>query len=1022
MRATVLAAWAASPARFREDANAEELLALGYGGRVLAELAANAADAAREAGVPGELLITLADRQLCVANTGRPLDAAGVAALASLRASAKRDGVGIGHFGVGFTAVRALTDEPQISSTTGAIAFSVTETARAVTDLGSAELDAELARRDGTLPALRLPRAVRAAPPPAGYATEVRLPLRADIDVDALAASLTVEAATDLIWALPELRSVTIPGLTVRRVDAVVTDPAPEVAAAAGPVSDTAAVDAGPGGPAAGVIGAVGPGIAEITVINLPAPAIRQSYRVREAAGTIPAPLLADRPVEERARDRWRLTWVLPLPADGAPDRSAIGAPTPTGELLGLPARLIATLPVDETRDRIATGPLTDYLIEAAADAYVDLVRSAPAGERIRLLPPTGFPLGPVDGLLREAISRRLADSAVLVDAAGSAVRPSEATVVPGLTGAAAAAVAEALPGLLPYPAESLARLRALGVRQAGIDVATAALAGLDRPVDFWRRLYDGLADFAADDLVDLPVPRAGGGTIIGPRGVLLPADSGWADRAAALIPGLRLAVRGIDHPLLRRLGARPAEAADILADPLLAAEIERRYEGEGTFGDGPFGGGSFGDGSFDGGPFAFARLICDLLAAGAGDSAVLGRVLLTDEDGEPCPAEELLLPDAPLAAVLAEDVEMPVVGARWITEYGPDCLRMLGVRSGFAVTRQPLPPGVDSDLPDVQRWWEEQAEGYVADTSFTAVRDLDYVAADRWPAALAMIAADQEGREALRPTASGPSYTTWWLSRYAEIDGVALRRWRAADAAELAGLYDALPAGTVPVAGMGASTDIGVLRTLAEAAAEPAELIGRWADPDRPLPPWRVAEVTAAVVDALDGSAAGADIELPPRVRVLSGDVVDAGRAAVLDHPMFAAVIAADRLVSGGADPARTADLLDLPLVSEVYRFSVDPEAGETRCALADLAPGAGAVGARSAVLQEGLTVRSDTGTAVRVRWWIDDGELYLDGSAEGTGRAIAYLSGCWADRHRLVALARADAMEIAEGGFSSR
>jgi hypothetical protein len=47
VRARVLDAWAASPSRFREDANAEEDYALGgYRDRVVVELAQNAADAA----------------------------------------------------------------------------------------------------------------------------------------------------------------------------------------------------------------------------------------------------------------------------------------------------------------------------------------------------------------------------------------------------------------------------------------------------------------------------------------------------------------------------------------------------------------------------------------------------------------------------------------------------------------------------------------------------------------------------------------------------------------------------------------------------------------------------------------------------------------------------------------------------------------------------------------------------------------------------------------------------------------
>src|SRR5215213_6040998 len=92
VRERVLAGWAASPARFREDANAEEDLALGgYRDRVVVELAQNAVDAAARAGVEGRLLLSLRDGALVAANTGAPLDATAVEALSTLRASAKRD-------------------------------------------------------------------------------------------------------------------------------------------------------------------------------------------------------------------------------------------------------------------------------------------------------------------------------------------------------------------------------------------------------------------------------------------------------------------------------------------------------------------------------------------------------------------------------------------------------------------------------------------------------------------------------------------------------------------------------------------------------------------------------------------------------------------------------------------------------------------------------------------------------------------------------------------------------------------
>ena len=92
IRERVLAGWTAAPVRFREDANAEEELALGgYVDRLVIELAQNAADAAARSGQPGRVLYEFRGNTLVVANTGAALDAEGVQSLATLRASAKRD-------------------------------------------------------------------------------------------------------------------------------------------------------------------------------------------------------------------------------------------------------------------------------------------------------------------------------------------------------------------------------------------------------------------------------------------------------------------------------------------------------------------------------------------------------------------------------------------------------------------------------------------------------------------------------------------------------------------------------------------------------------------------------------------------------------------------------------------------------------------------------------------------------------------------------------------------------------------
>ena len=222
LRARVLAGWAASPSRFREDANAEEDYALGgYRDRVVVELAQNAADAAARAGVPGRLKLTLRDGTLTAANTGAPLDAAGVEALSTLRASSKRAGPAggetVGRFGVGFAAVVAVSDCPRIRSSSGPVCWSRERTRELVAAIPA--LSGELAARSGHVPVLRLPFADTGdedaagrpgdAVPGEGFVTAVELPLR-DAGAVGLVSRLLEQAGAALLLALPALAEVII--------------------------------------------------------------------------------------------------------------------------------------------------------------------------------------------------------------------------------------------------------------------------------------------------------------------------------------------------------------------------------------------------------------------------------------------------------------------------------------------------------------------------------------------------------------------------------------------------------------------------------------------------------------------------------------------------------------------------------------------------------------------------------------------------------------------------------------------
>lgn len=364
LRRGVLDAWGAGPARFREDANAEEDLALGgYRDRLVVELAQNAADAAARAQVPGRLRLTLHPATpdnpavLAAANTGAPLDATGVESLSTLRASAKREGHegAVGRFGVGFAAVLAVSDEPAVVGRHGGVRWSLAEArdlaARAA--VASPGLGDELRRRDGHVPLLRLPLPAEGTAPD-GYDTVVVLPLR-DGGAEDLVARL-LDAVDDALL------------LTLRGLEEIVIE-TPDT------VRTLRRSQHGP-----------------YTHVEDSAHGTNR-WRTVAHHGPVEPALLADRPREERLRPHWSVTWAVPVDAEGAPVRPrtlpVVHAPTPTDEPLGIPALLIASLPLDTARRHFAPGPLTEFLVQRAADAYAELL--AGFGSRCPSTPSTSY-------------------------------------------------------------------------------------------------------------------------------------------------------------------------------------------------------------------------------------------------------------------------------------------------------------------------------------------------------------------------------------------------------------------------------------------------------------------------------------------------------------------------------------------------------------------------------------------------------------------------------------------------------
>ncbi|MBD0840283.1 sacsin N-terminal ATP-binding-like domain-containing protein [Streptomyces sp. TRM68416] len=1000
LRRGVLDAWATSPARFREDANAEEDLVLGgYRDRLVVELAQNAADAAARAGVPGRLRLTLRDGVLVAANTGAPLDAAGVESLATLRASAKRDTPSVGRFGVGFAAVLSVTDEPAVVGRHGGVRWSLAEARDLAADTArhSPGLGDEIRRRDGHVPLLRLPFAAEGTAP-APYDTAVILPLR-DTPAADLAERLLNAVDDALLLALPGLEEVVVETDTVRTI--------------------TRRTDGA------------------FTVVEDSRDGATR-WRTASAHGPLTPELLADRPVEERLRPHWSLTWAVPVDDTQAPARPrtspVVHAPTPSDEPLGVPALLIGSFPLDTTRRHAAPGPLTDFLVQRAADAYAELLADwRPVTAGVIDLVPGPLGKGELDGALRAAILERLPRTAFLPPAleAGDddelpeALRPRDAEVVEGAGSDTVRVLAEVLPTLLPAGLERRVELRTLGVARVPLTDAVDRLAGLEKDPGWWRRLYDSLAGVDPDRLSGLPVPLADGRTTIGPRQVLLPApDASRVDPEVLTRLGLKVAHPDAAHPLLEKLGALPGTPRAVLTTPQVRAAVAASLDDDGGL-----------DWEAD---TPDAEELADTVLAlvrdadlEPGDEPWLGALALPDEEGELAPAGELVLPGSPFASVIREG-ELAAVDAELAEKWGEQPLAACGVLAGFALVRatdvvldpDELEPREgdfaepdDAGLLDAVDVWCEDILDRFPDTpvppvatELVAVRDLDLVDDDKWPQALALLAQPplrdaltQQVRillpdgthEVVRP------YTAWWLRGHPVLDGRRPAGLLAAGGDPLLrGLYD--EADATGFDDEQVLRALGVRTSVAALLDEPggaAELLDRLADPER--------AVTGAQLHALYGALAELDPEqvtLPDELRaVVDGrvEVVDAAEAVVVDSPDLLPFTEGVPLLP--VRPARAAELAELFQVrrlSESVTGRVDSEGTEhdvpesVRALLGPRTPS-------SYLEHEELFV-----DGVEIDWRLtDDGVLHA-ATLEGVAAGLAWAAGQWPRRFEVAAL----------------
>ncbi|HVV11642.1 sacsin N-terminal ATP-binding-like domain-containing protein [Amycolatopsis sp.] len=746
--------------------------------------------------------------------------------------------------------------------------------------------------REGDVPVLRLPWPVDEQPPE-GFDTEVRLPLREGVDPAELLARLGREAE-DLLLVLPSLARIEADGVWQRsEVDGCVEIATPD--------------------------GAV------------------QRWLTQEAPGGL---------------------WAVPMDDGPAPlSEDVLHAPTPTDERLSLPARLIAAIPLEPSRRRVLPG--ADVV--APARAYPDLVRRFAAEERPALVPSAGFPLSEVDGQLREAVRRMLSEQPWL-PARGGDIPALGARVL----GVESPELVELLGDLVPRLAkvsgyEAAQTLATVDADRLDLPELVELLTGVERAPSWWHSLYDILSplleshEIAKDELGALPVPLADGRTLPGPRGTLLFGSGELLDLLAdAGVLGLRLVHPDAAHPLLEQLGAKQADALELLEAPGLREAVERSVEDA--------------ESGLDIRPLveAVLRLVSELAVEG------LGGLALPCEDGWRR-ADELILPTSPLLAVFDPEVlgeELSLLDKDFAEEWPARVLTAIGVTDGFRVTED-------------------------------GIRDLDLVADDKWPEALRLLASERETWQALQ----GPAGE--WLSRNALLDGNTPDEWRLPDADSLAGLYDPVPElGVRPevLVAVGVRTEL-VVEDLEDAT----DLLNRLGDPDRTVAPGAISRAYAALAAAdLDWSA----LDAPERVRAVDGTVVAAEEAAVLDKPWLAALWPTSRLVAA-AEAEKVAELLDVPLLSEL--ISARPGEGDfvpwvemtaigLVAELLDIPLPEGGV-----VVHEELTVEVD-GVKRATPWWVESsgfhGEHHAEDSSEGLARAFCWAADRWSSRHLVTAL----------------
>ena len=972
IRARVLDTWRANPARFREDANAEQDFALGgYRDRAVVELLQNASDAATSGGRPGQVAIQLTEAELLVSNTGAHLTTEGVASLASLRASAKREPSGtVGHFGVGFAAVLAVSNEPVVASTSGVIRFSKTATRALVID--EASLADELTRRADELPILRLPFVADASPAD-GFTTTVTLPLVPGAYQDVQQMLEQIDALT--LLALPGIGTLSITIDDRSRVLSLTRDG-----------SDVKVVEG------------------ETTT----------RWHVRDAVVGLPTALASKLPVEERARSHYRITWALPIDVNvHAPELVSprrVHAPTITDEQLDLPATLIADLPLDPSRRRVRSGDVTLHLLRKAASEYADLVAERAASEgrtALALIPEPGFH-GEVDALLRAEIRDELVRRPLLRSATNPErlLTGSEATVVRSTNNELVMRLATAIPDVVDSRWSAARQaLQLLAPRELTVADALDLLIDARESPEWWLELYSALEGEDPATLAGLPILLTDGSLTRDIRGAvdLSGETSLLATESANSLESLGLKVihTGVAHPLLFRLGASSGDPEQLFSHPAVLARVKHADDDDEML------------------EVAGAALsLIDLLPVQSQSQApMLSGLKLPCLDGYFRDASECVVPDSPLAKLLAEDDA--VIDVARLGDVRSESLEMVGALTSLTVRRHfevPFEPDVIAAVfADGDQWVRDGMDllsdeaphdsalgGIVAEVQVVA--GLDLVADHLWAETKAVLN-DPDVRRAIVTRTEVliggrrhflPSPAAWWLREAPVFSPMTPTEVRLDGDDRLAGL---LP----EVAPAGLANDvlaaIGVRVRLEDWLAEfdgPGEVLDKLAQPDTHVDASSLVSIYVALAQVEEKNWP----DPPTKLRVPRGSgtvLMEASDVIVVGCPHHRPLYEESALFG----PAELAEILEVKSSAQqlagVQIDTTDTAARAVPEEVRDLVPDA----PTTYFEHDRLVV-----DGVEVPWWVDEAGAVHASTTDGLARGLAWSAGQWQRRWELAAL----------------